>query len=319
MKISDRLTPEERELARLLGQPRSSEQPGAELDARVLAMARQPLSSAPAASPRSARSQGWGRRRSVTSSLAIAASLVLVVGLAWQLRPTPPAAPVPSAVRTAPAIYPASAPPQAEAAAGGAGTTAPASIGAPAATTDKKAPDAKGATTPLPARARTSERPAPRAASASDAAVVTAPAVEATPMVTSPSPPAPPAPAPAMTPQQAMAPQNDEYAGAQADRRTALQAPPVARTAAPRPEPLAAVRSSGSTPQSAEYLAAERLQQWQSALDSDAALPRRQWLKRIRERRDSGDLSGARLSLRRFMQEYPEARIPRDLRPLLTD
>jgi hypothetical protein len=122
-----------------------------------------------------------------------------------------------------------------------------------------------------------------------------------------------------MTPQQAMAPQNDEYAGAQADRRTALQAPPVARTAAPRPEPLAAVRSSGSTPQSAEYLAAERLQQWQSALDSDAALPRRQWLKRIRERRDSGDLSGARLSLRRFMQEYPEARIPRDLRPLLTD
>ncbi|WP_433851866.1 hypothetical protein [Stenotrophomonas nitritireducens] len=35
--------------------------------------------------------------------------------------------------------------------------------------------------------------------------------------------------------------------------------------------------------------------------------------------RDDGDLDAARASLRRFVQAYPEARIPRDLRPLLAD
>lgn len=51
--------------------------------------------------------------------------------------------------------------------------------------------------------------------------------------------------------------------------------------------------------------------------DADAQLPRRQWLERIRARRAEGDLDSARASLERFVQTYPEARIPRDLRPLL--
>jgi hypothetical protein len=53
------------------------------------------------------------------------------------------------------------------------------------------------------------------------------------------------------------------------------------------------------------------------AVDADAALPRRQWIKRIRERRDAGDLDTARASLERYLEHYPEARIPRDLRQLL--
>lgn len=53
------------------------------------------------------------------------------------------------------------------------------------------------------------------------------------------------------------------------------------------------------------------------AVDADAALPRRQWIKRIRERRDAGDLDTARASLERYLQAYPEARIPGDLRALL--
>ncbi len=54
-----------------------------------------------------------------------------------------------------------------------------------------------------------------------------------------------------------------------------------------------------------------------TAVDADALLPRRQWIERIRERRDAGDLETARASLQRYLQHYPEVRVPRDLRDLL--
>ncbi|MEG0186966.1 MAG: hypothetical protein RR704_26295, partial [Stenotrophomonas sp.] len=54
-------------------------------------------------------------------------------------------------------------------------------------------------------------------------------------------------------------------------------------------------------------------------IEADATLSRHQWIKRIRERHEAGDLEGAKASLRRFAHDYPEARIPRDLRPLLKD
>src|SRR5690606_7704560 len=65
---------------------------------------------------------------------------------------------------------------------------------------------------------------------------------------------------------------------------------------------------------------AERAQLQQPIdIDADASLPRHKWLRRIRERRDNGDIENARASLRLFAQVYPEARIPRDLRSLLKD
>ncbi|PSD47661.1 hypothetical protein C7E24_03845, partial [Stenotrophomonas maltophilia] len=57
----------------------------------------------------------------------------------------------------------------------------------------------------------------------------------------------------------------------------------------------------------------------QTEVDADARLPRRQWLQKIRTRRDDGQRDLARASLERYMQQYPEARLPRDLRPLLDD
>ncbi len=57
----------------------------------------------------------------------------------------------------------------------------------------------------------------------------------------------------------------------------------------------------------------------QAEVDADARLPRRQWLQKIRTRRDEGQRDLARASLERYMQQYPEARLPRDLRPLLDD
>lgn len=57
----------------------------------------------------------------------------------------------------------------------------------------------------------------------------------------------------------------------------------------------------------------------QAEVDADAQLPRRQWLQKIRARRDDGQRDLARASLERYVQQYPEARLPRDLRPLLDD
>ena len=48
----------------------------------------------------------------------------------------------------------------------------------------------------------------------------------------------------------------------------------------------------------------------------DARLPIEDWLQRIRERRDGGDLDGARSSLMLFRREHPHHRVPDDLRAL---
>jgi hypothetical protein len=78
--------------------------------------------------------------------------------------------------------------------------------------------------------------------------------------------------------------------------------------AAPHPASCAAAPTRG--------LSADAVQ---AEVDADAQLPRRQWLQKIRARRDDGQRDLARASLERYMQQYPEARLPRDLRPLLDD
>ncbi|MFD1299164.1 hypothetical protein ACFQ4Q_21275, partial [Lysobacter gummosus] len=52
-------------------------------------------------------------------------------------------------------------------------------------------------------------------------------------------------------------------------------------------------------------------------VEDDSKLPAAQWLDRIREYRDSGELERARESLRQFRRSHPHSRVPRDLRPLL--
>lgn len=56
---------------------------------------------------------------------------------------------------------------------------------------------------------------------------------------------------------------------------------------------------------------------FEAVADADARLSRRQWLQRIRERRDAGEHAAARASLQRFQREHPRAHIPDDLRALL--
>lgn len=351
MNISDMLTPEERELARLLGRPGAGVAgPSAQLDARILAMAKgnpqapaQPQSEtqaahrqAPTANLRPAsRNRGWGHRRGLVSSFAVAASLVLVVGLAWQLRPLPPqpamqhaevAAPAADMAAAEVAAVPAAAPMPSQAAEDAAAASAPAAPQPQSVASAKErradAPQAPQANVAGNDETNVIEKPSTSSAGQSPRAFANAP-------VPPPAPPAPPAPPmPMMAPAPMAAPVQAEQtistAGAQADLYRSEAAP--ARAAAPRPA------SSGSTPiphagSKAVSKAAEARRQRAEAIaadstpdiEADATLSRHQWIKRIRERHEAGDLEGAKASLRRFAHDYPEARIPRDLRPLLKD
>jgi len=298
MNRSEPLTPEERELARLLGRPAAGIAPSARIDAAIAALAREPAGSEPAPRPSAppatfttgARPARRGWRRGLVSSLAAAASLVLVVGLAWQLRPTPP--PLPAAVAPAAAT-------QARDAA--ASPPPPPPIPAPMA-----APPPSQA--PVDSHARKAAAPARAAPAPARAPVASVPP---------PPPPAPAAPAPATA--SRVAPTASSYARepAAAAEQAAVQA--ELRLHSPPQDARAAAPVQASAARRPEPTAAEVVPAASAAIDGDARLPRRQWLQRIRARRADGDLDNARASLERFMQVYPEARIPRDLRPLLGD
>ncbi|MEA5669199.1 hypothetical protein VA603_16825 [Stenotrophomonas sp. MH1] len=321
MNTSDLLSAEERELARLLGRPGPAAGPSPGLDAAVLAMARAPAAPAaetpPAAAPVAAplpvrpRTTGWGRRRRVVSSLAAVASLVLVVGLAWQLRPLPPqpgmALPAATESQAAPADAPtAEAPPLQQSADAAANQATLPATGM--AETEPVPPPP-----PAPARARAQAAPAAAAPVAEPAAaeVIAPPAAYST-AILPPAPPAPPAPAPAAI-SAPVEQQADAFpaADAGADRASVPQRPQTPRPVMSAPIPHAGAKAT------AKAVEARREQAQAADIEADGGLSRHQWLKRIRERRDNGDLDGARASLRQFVQDYPEARVPRDLRPLL--
>ena len=313
MNTSDRLNPEERELARLLGRPSATLAPNARIDAAIAEMAQQPLAapasttqaqaqarvSAPpvAASRTTAR---HGRRRRLMPALAVAASLVLVIGLAWQLQPTLPPM---EAHQVA-----SDAPPPAE----------PAAMPQPA-----PLPAAESADTPAKPVARMDHPPSQireAAPPASRARMATADA------------PAKPATSTASEPQQItvtgsrMAKAIAANDGLQRAREVAPPsppappAPPAQVMAAPPPPPQVAIRLPA--PASAEAALAAAPARDSSIvpdLETDTALPPRQWLQRIRQRHTDGDDAGARASLRQLIATHPKTRIPRDLRPLLED
>lgn len=54
-------------------------------------------------------------------------------------------------------------------------------------------------------------------------------------------------------------------------------------------------------------------------VEADTRLSKRNWLRRIELRRAQGDTDGARESLRLFVEKYPRATLPSDLRGLLKE
>lgn len=317
MNRDEPLTPEERELARLLGR-RAEQAPPAALDAAILAAARAAVD-APAAdavaSPEAPRTQRTRPRWPAV--FGIAASMVFAIGIAWQLRPEPP--PVPAG-EAAVAAAPAAAEDVAaadQAAAPAAPEAAPVAAPAPAIARASK-----------PAPAGTAEAPAQAARSmAADAAADTSfaalpPAPAAAPAAAPPAPPAPTAysaPASLMAPvvasgslkaRSAGTPESNSVQAEQAPALDRVEITSMKREAPSRSAP-GIMRRGSDAGLSADAVQAE--------VDADARLPRRQWLQKIRTRRDEGQRDLARASLERYMQQYPEARLPRDLRPLLDD
>jgi len=331
MNRDEPLTPEERELARLLGR-RAEQAPPAALDAAILAAARAAVD-APgtdvAASPEAPRKQRTGPRWPAV--FGIAASMVFAIGIAWQLRPEPP--PVPAG-GTAVAAAPAAAEDVAAAdqAAGSGSAHSAVAVAEPAAAPAapesapvSAAPAPAIARAHKPAPAKTAEVPAQAARSmAADAAADTSFAT--LPPAPAAAPPAPPAPTAYSAPAPAFAP---AASGAMKARTAEASAANAAEASAERAQALDRVEitsmkreaPSRSAPgimrrSSDAGLSADAVQ---AEVDADARLPRRQWLQKIRARRDDGQRDLARASLERYVQQYPEARLPRDLRPLLDD
>ncbi|MHC5149354.1 hypothetical protein [Stenotrophomonas rhizophila] len=324
MNRPDSLTPEERELARLLGRP-SATGPAPAIDEAVLAAARTAVE-APAADaatwklPPAAPVRATRPRSRLPAVFGLAASVIFAVGIAWQLKPEEPPAP--------PLAEPVAAPVPGAAASSTARTEAapaldaappPAPVAAPPVVQQARmAKDTAAATAPTaapaPEHARTAAPPRPE--------VITAPA----PPVSAPAPapaPAPMMPAPAPEAASAYAMDTSEPAldsvvvtGSTMDREAPRAALKSAAPAKPAPSAPGVMRRAAG-PMAAPASADEAVRALHQAVAADAGLPRKQWLKRIRERRDAGDVDTARASLERYLQQYPEVRIPRDLRQLL--
>ncbi|MFZ5657333.1 MAG: hypothetical protein ACOY37_09825 [Pseudomonadota bacterium] len=297
----DALSPEERALAARLSAVDAGGPPPA-LDARVLAAARAAVApDGPGGAASTARTTTRRRRRWPTA-VGAAATLVIAVGLAWQLKPLldmpPPlrrpveAAPVEAEVLAqAEPVSPAAAPPPpvasvagvaAESAAPAARKAAPRPAAPPARVASRRAQAA-----PVVER---ESAPAQAPGEYLDEAVGDHADSVAAPVAAAAAPPAPPAP-PAT---------RDEAARLE---RVEVTGGRVGDAAAPAGIDTLTVSGTRVFPPVA----------------SDASLGPVEWLERIRLRRDAGDVDAARASLRLFRREYPRHRLPDDLRALLAE
>ncbi|OBU50193.1 hypothetical protein [Stenotrophomonas maltophilia] len=320
MNRDEPLTPEERELARLLGR-RAEQAPPAALDATILAAARAAVQAPEADAPGAGSVRARRPRRHWPAVFGVAASMVFAIGIAWQLRPEPPALPAHDAQITAPRV---SGEVAAEVAAQPAEDPTRPSPAEPAIASAPPAPPAPVAAPrpAAPARSSAPQTPAPTVAARAKAA---AQATERAAADTAAPPPAAEPPAAvaysAPLPAAAPAPPSLEARDAVAPLSGAMEAAPASAgqrgdtTTLKRAVPLRSapgvMRRGSDAALSATAVQAE--------VAADAQLPRRQWLQKIRERRDEGQRDIARASLERYVQQYPESRLPRDLRPLLDD
>jgi len=328
MNRNDPLTPEERELAQLLGR-RAEQAPPAALDAAILAAARAAVD-APAADATASPDAPRVRRTRPRwpAVFGIAASMVFAIGIAWQLRPEPPPVPAGEAqMAAAPAAADVAATEQmieSSAADSAAAAAEPAAAPAMPEAAPVAAPAAAiaRARNPAPADATDAPPPAARSMAAEPAADSSFAALPPPPAAAPPAPPAPAAysaPAPLMAPvvasgslkaRSAGSPESNSVQAEQAPALDRVEITSMKREAPSRSAP-GIMRRGSDAGLSADTVQAE--------VAADARLPRRQWLQKIRQRRDDGQRDLARASLERYIQQYPESRLPRDLRPLLDD
>ncbi len=325
------LTPEERELAQLTARLGPQGEPSPALDARILAAAHAALDSKPA----SRRKPRW------PVAMGLAASVMLAVGIAWQLRPLQQAPVVASEA-------PANALPDQAAQA----DSAQAATSAPAPEAEAASREPAAALAPEPALqppqappASAKSLPPPAGPAQTPRRLARPPAPEAPPLPRwaheastpspPPSPPAPPAPvtasAPAPTavaePSIAFAPDPRESYSEQA--AAADNAGLGAGTLAARQQhgdaqnemKAKAVHARESVALDRVEVSGSRLRRTdlQVPVSDDARLPVNEWLECVRTRYGLGDADAAKKSLLLFMKDHPGEPVPGDLEPLLEE
>lgn len=279
------LDAEERALAALLPRPHGRGEPGADLDARILAAAQAALHPQPAVRR---------PRRSWIGPTALAASLVLAVGLAWQLRP-PPSLPAPAVAEDA----------------------ASADSDAMSMRAFETAPSA-----PVP-MARTMPMTAPP----SDAMVSAAPKQEApaadnapAPQGVAPPPPAPPAPVMVGEAAAVALPQAPELARAQAPVMAKATASDAMRERAAASGTMAAENREeaqrAADAATLDTIVVSEPEEDVPPATADSPDVREAWLRRIGELLEQGKTDEAKASLAEFKRRYPDAALPPELRKL---
>jgi Meckel syndrome type 1 protein len=322
------LTQEERELAQLIARTGPHGEPPTALDAKILAAAHAAVNSKPL----------HGGKPRWPVAIGLAASMVLAIGIAWQLRPVQPAAPL---VSEAPAMAAAETAAQTEAEpASEVGqplhADAVAQDSAAAADVPMPAPPPPPAAKPMPSRTVPMPPPPLRAARV--------PPPQAPPVQRQaqdgdryrslnavPPPPAPPAPVmaapePATESPAAFAP--DPRDGVVGGSLSANEAAgySTARTAAAKQsadrgeaKASAAIREQERDTLDRIEVTGSRLQRTdlQVPVSNDAQLPVEEWLERVRTRYGLGDAEAAKRSLLLFVKDHPDEAVPGDLEPLL--
>lgn len=348
MKPQEPLTAEERALAEQLARLGSHGEPSPALDARILAAAHAEISR-PSATPKPRWPVAFG----------LAASALLAVGVAWQLRPVDQApmiseAPVaakmpaeqaatdiPETADSSPALAQRQEPDAAAETAPSAPSVLHESSPAAPAKPLPSSPKAETRQAPAKPRRTDSVSPSPSAASRSASAPVSAPRqLQSAPPPAPPAPVAesaeaetvslpvpPPAPAPASQARAAFASEpasEREVSGyvtrSENDNYRTRNAAADATAQRARRQEQRAVADEGQALDRVT-VSGSRLQRTdlQVPVHDDARLAPDEWLERIRLRRDLGDGTSAAASLRLYVQEHPFRKVPEDLRPLLAE
>ena len=335
------LDAEERDLAARLGRVGPFDGPSPALDAKILAAAH---AAAATRTPSRPRRLAWlGVPPALVTGVGVAAAAVLALGLVWQMRPhygetatqseasaageeevilvapmgaakAPPANPPPF-----PQPPEAAAPSERATAAARMQDSAPARASADvarAAAEPSAAPAASAEAGVLAAQARAES-------SAEEKSVADAAAVSANDGFVA-------EPAGAAAPIRKSHATYTSSARAKAEQRGyASNSAPAAPPAAAVPAPAVAAPAAEASESDARTLdrievTGSRLRRsavaWAEVpIHSDSQLVVAEWLQRIRDRRDDGDLEHAKASLALFRREHPRVRLPADLRALLTD
>lgn len=326
------LTLDERAWAERLARIGPHDGPSMALDTRILAAARAAVAQRPLDQP-------WRRRW--PGLVGAAASLVLAIGLAWQLQPflrsrpslgeVPAAAQIPRSEGSLPADVPAAADPVAQTAMdkppsppGPAIMPAPARQPAPPPTVAKARPQVPPPRPtgfdddPIPPSSEYADAAAARQAASQSAAsdASTGTSNERRERAATATPRAFPADVAGETRMPVPAPRTAAPAESAEQRGFApLQDVPAAATAS-SPPPTSQTKTTAEHDDTGVHRVGgtgSRLPLAELPVREDARLEPAAWLQRIRDRRDADDLDGARASLALFRDSHPRIRLPDDL------